>query len=482
MQRGDEPTESADVLVVGAGPAGVVAALRAADLGARTMLVTRGDFGGMAASDGPVPVRTLAHAARLLREARQLGAYGVTVSEPTLDYPRLLARVREVVSSVGSSSVLRAQIAAAGVVVHERVGLARFTDPHTLASEHGLRARADKIVLCTGGVPRQLDVPGVELTATHSDAWSLERVPSSMIVLGGGATAAQVASIFAAFGTRVELFERADRILTTEDVDVSTAVAAAFRERGIVVHEDFGRVERFDAAPGGVRMTYARRGERRDATAELVVVAIGWVADTSALGVPLVGVELDERGFVRVDRHQRTSAPHVLAAGDVTGRRMLVPQAVTAGFVAGTNAVRGDDAVVDDAVAPIGSFTDPEYAQVGLVEVRARASHDVVIAVARFDAATRPIIDGRTFGFCKLIVDRATRLLLGCHLVGERAVDVCQLAAIAIASKLPIGELARLPFSFPTYAGVLALAAARAARALDAAPSGAVELEPTCAR
>jgi dihydrolipoamide dehydrogenase len=131
-----------NVLVIGAGPAGVLAALRAADLGARTTLVARAEFGGMAANDGPVPVRALAHASRLMREARQLGQYGVTVGEPVLDYPRLLARVREVVGEVRAHSSLRQQIDAMGVTVHQQAGVAGFADEHTIETQSGLRLRA----------------------------------------------------------------------------------------------------------------------------------------------------------------------------------------------------------------------------------------------------------------------------------------------------------------------------------------------------
>src|SRR5215470_14839551 len=166
-----------DVIVIGAGPAGAMAALRAAELGASTALITRDEFGGMAANDGPLPVRTLAHAARLIREARQLGQYGVTVSEPALDYPRLLARVREVVSEVRAHSSLRRQIDSLGVTVHEQAGAARFIDPHTIGADSGLRLQADKIIICTGGVSRRLPIPGFELTSTHSDAWGLTSVP-----------------------------------------------------------------------------------------------------------------------------------------------------------------------------------------------------------------------------------------------------------------------------------------------------------------
>ena len=224
------PAPPSDVLVIGAGPAGAVAALRAADLGARTALVTSSAFGGMAANDGPVPVRTLAHAAGLMREARQLGQYGIAVSAPVLDYRRLLARAREVVADVVAHSSLREQIDTAGVTVHEKAGLARFADPHTIVTEAGLRLRADKIIICVGGVSRRLPIPGFELTSTHSSAWALTEVPRSMLVIGGGATGVQVASIFNAFGSRVELFEAGPRILSAEDEDVAAAVAATFRE------------------------------------------------------------------------------------------------------------------------------------------------------------------------------------------------------------------------------------------------------------
>jgi dihydrolipoamide dehydrogenase len=456
-----------NVIVIGAGPAGVLAALRAADLGARTAIITRDEFGGMAANDGPVPVRTLAHAARLIREARQLSLYGIAVSEPSLDYPRLLARVHEVVNDVRAHSALRGQIDSLGVPVYERAGAARFADPHTIETESGLRLQAEKIILCTGGVSRRLSVPGFELTATHSDAWGLTSVPPSMLVIGGGATGAQVASIFNAFGSRVQLFQAGPRILLTEDEDVSAAVATAFRESGIVVREDFGEIESFEKTPSGVRMIFSKDGARDSAEATLAVVAVGWVANTAGLNLVAAGVETDHRGFVRVDDYLRTSAPHIFAAGDITGRLMLVPQAIQDGFVAATNAVRGATMKLGDQVSPIGSFTDPEYAQVGLTEAKARETRDVVTAVVRFDSTTRTIIDGRTTGFCKLIADRATYKILGCHVVGERAVEITQVAAIAIAAGMRVDELAQVPLSFPTYAGILGRVAASAARQLN---------------
>ncbi|HEU4769095.1 MAG TPA: FAD-dependent oxidoreductase, partial [Pyrinomonadaceae bacterium] len=246
-----------DVIIIGAGPAGVVAALRAGDLGAKTALVTCELFGGMAANDGPVPVRTLAHAARLMRDARQLSRYGINVSEPVLDYAALLERVREVTGDVRAHSSFRKNIDDAGVSVYEQSGAVRFVDPHTIRTASGLELQGKNIVICTGGVSRRLSVPGAELTATHSDAWTLKEVPTSMLVIGGGATGAQVASVFNAFGSEVQLFHAGSRILPTEDEDVSHAVAAAFRQSGIQVREDFGVIESFEKTSAGVRMHYS---------------------------------------------------------------------------------------------------------------------------------------------------------------------------------------------------------------------------------
>src|SRR5215208_3909401 len=251
-----------DVIVIGAGPAGVLAALRAGDLGAKTALITRHEFGGMAANDGPVPVRTLAHAARLIREARQLSLYGISVGDPVLDYSRLLARVRAVVSDVQAHSAFRQQVDSVGVTVYEGAGDARFADPHTVETNGGLRLQAEKFIICTGGMNRRLSVTGSELTASHSDAWHLTSVPPSMLVIGGGATGAQVASIFNAFGSRIQLFQAGPRIVPTEDEDVSAAVACGFRKSGIEVRENFGAIDSFEKTPTGVRMNFSKNGHR----------------------------------------------------------------------------------------------------------------------------------------------------------------------------------------------------------------------------
>ena len=250
--------ERVDVVVIGAGPAGVVAALRAARLGARTTLITRDQVGGMAAEDGPVPVRALAQAARLRREARHLDRYGIGTTETTLDYGRLLARVREVVAEVAQHLRPRAELQEAGVVLSRtrRHRPVRRCSHHRGRPWHPPPGRQGHRV-CGRHQPGPAGA-GAELAGSHRDAWTLTTVPESLLVVGAGATGVQVASVFAELGSHVALFEAGPRILATEDEDVSRTMAAAFRGAGIDVREDFGQVRGFEQTPGGVRMRFER--------------------------------------------------------------------------------------------------------------------------------------------------------------------------------------------------------------------------------
>jgi pyruvate/2-oxoglutarate dehydrogenase complex dihydrolipoamide dehydrogenase (E3) component len=288
-----------------------------------------------------------------------------------------------------------------------------------------------------------------------------------MLVVGAGATGVQVASIFQTFGSRVQLFEAGPRILATEDDDVSATVVAAFRQSGMVVRENFGSIESFEKTPSGVRMVFSKDGMRDSAEGALVVAAVGWVTDTADLNLSAARVETDPQGYVLVDAYLQTSAPNILAAGGITGRQVYLPQAVHDGFVAATNAVEGPTTTLGDEVSPIGSFTNPEYAHVGLTEFKARETHDVAIGVVHSDETPRTIIDGQTTGFCKLIAERATGKFLGCHVVGEYAVEIVQAGAVAIAGGLRVDDLAKVPLSFPTYAAILGRAAFRAAQQIN---------------
>ncbi len=459
-----------DVLVIGAGPAGISAATEAVQLGANTALVTKDYVGGMATMDGPVPVRTLAHAARLVREATHLEKYGIASVPPKVDFPKLLERVNEVVEEVYESIQGRIELEARGVTIYEHAGLARFVDPHTIETESGLTLQGERIIICTGGHSRQLPVPGAEHCVTHSDAWELKEIPESMIVIGSGGTGAQVASIFNAFGTKIHLFELAPRILVTEDEDVSAVVSQAFKDNGMNVvtgSDGFKGVEAIEKLADGFRFHYQMGAAGESVDASLVVVAIGWLANAKGINLKAAGVQTDHRGYIKVDRTLQTNVPHIFAAGDVTGRLMLVPTSVQAGHYAAANALQSDRQRMPMDLIPFGSFTDPEYAKIGLTEAQALEQYDIEVAKIDFAGHPRNIIDGHKIGFCKMIADRHSHEIIGCHVVGERAAETVQLVAAGMKVGLMVEELADIPLSFPTYVAIVGRTALEISQRLE---------------
>lgn len=454
--------ESYDVVVIGGGPAGVTAALRARELGVEVALIERGTLGGICTNDGCVPTRVLARAARLARDAEQFADYGLDGETPVVDFARLLQKTRSVVYRVHEKKQLRGQLESAGVRVLDGAGEVRFTDAHTLALAGG-SLRGESFILCAGGHARRIPFPGVEHALTHSDVWSLGQLPRSVVVIGGAATGCQLASVFAAFGARTRLLDVAPRLLGVEDEVVSEGVAAAFGRRGIEVVTGIGGIEGIEKQDGHLRLSYREEGEVRALQAEEAVLAVGWVGNVEGLNLQAAGVEV-ERGYVRVDDALRTSAPHVFAAGDITGRMMLVQSATFEGNLAAERAVLGGERGYRHEIVAHGGFTDPEYASVGLTERRAREEHDCVASVVSYADLDRGVIDRYSEGFCKLVVDRSSRRVLGAHIVGEQAVEVVQIAATAMRAGMRVEELADVELAYPTFTAIVGLAARRALR------------------
>lgn len=447
-----------DVVVVGGGPAGTAAALRAAELGARVVVVEGSRTGGTCVNTGCVPTRVLAKTARLVREVRTAGEWGITVSEQAVDWSRTVSRVRSTIERVQDAKAEPGKLAAAGVeLVLE--GRARFTGPHEIElAATGRRVRGRTFILCVGGHSRRLPVPGTELATLPEDVLGLPALPRRLAVVGGGNTGAQLVTIFSAFGSRVTLLEVAPRILAHTDAAVSAAVQEAFTEQGVRVVTGVETVVGLEQSGDGIDLTWRAGGEHRERF-DAVITATGWPAAIEGLGLEAAGVTTTRSG-VPVDEYLSTNVGHVFAAGDANQQAMLVQAAHSEAEAAARNAVLGPTRRAQHHLLPSGGFTDPDYAGVGLTEEQARARDEhCVVALVPYATMERPIIDDRPRGFLKLIADRRRELLLGAHAVGEEAVEVVQAVTTAMAAGVDVSTLAKVEFAYPTYSAVIGVAA-----------------------
>jgi len=466
-----------DIIVIGGGPAGVTAALRARELGASVALVERDRLGGTCTNDGCVPTRVLARAARLVRESEHFAEYGLIAERPFLDFPHLMARTQQVVYQVHEKKQLVKHLSESGVMVYEGLGQARLRDAHSIALDSPVQTldnpvadlEAEKFILCVGGQARRLNFPGADLALTHSDVWSLRSLPRSVAIIGGAATGCQLASIFAAFGAEVTLLDLAPRILPVEDETVSQAMQAAFQDRGIHLYTGISGVERIERRRRELSLVFARQGERLEVQAERIIMAVGWPGNLDALNLPAAGVGTNGP-YIAVNDFLQTSAENIFAAGDVTGRMMLVQSAGYQARAAAENAVQGIGQPSRHLIVPHGGFTDPEYASVGLTESQARSEGNCAAAVVSYAEMDRAVIDGLPEGFCKLIVSVPDHRILGAHVVGEQAVEVTQMVAAGMAADMTVDQLAALEISYPTYTAVLGLAARKIVSELGVMP------------
>jgi pyruvate/2-oxoglutarate dehydrogenase complex dihydrolipoamide dehydrogenase (E3) component len=461
-----------DLIVLGGGPTGVTAALRARELGATVALIERETLGGICTNDGCVPTRVLAKAARLLRDTDQHVEYGLVGECPALDFAKLLSRAQQVVYTIHEKKQLQEHLRASGADVFVQTGPARFLDPHTVVTGTGLRLSGEKFVICTGGRARRLSFPGAELAITHSDVWRLHTRPASVAILGAAATGCQLASVMQDFGTQVSLLDAAPRILPGEDEAVSAAVAQAFADQGMLVETGIGFDTRIEKEDRELILHYSKNGQAQTRPVSAVILAVGWQGNVDELGLEAAGVA-HERSYIQVNEYLQSTADHIYAAGDVTGDMMLVQSGQYEAGVAVENALLGNQRRLEHKIVPHGGFTDPEYASVGLTESQARDIESIAVATVPYASLDRAVIDGQTTGFCKLIVSAASRQILGAHVVGEQAVEVVQMVAAGMAANMTVEQLAMLEIAYPTFTAVVGLAARQIVRQLGLMPLAA---------
>jgi len=453
------------VIVVGGGPAGVKAALRARELGADVTIIESKRLGGTAFNEGPAPVRTLARAARLRADTSLFSTFGLEGNAPSVNFKEVIKNANRVSAYANEIRHVTAKVREQGIEVVDEVGPAHFVDRTTLQTADGRKFQGDRIILAVGGAPRKLPIPGNELALSFHDLWEMEELPRRVTVVGGSATGCQLASILIDFGAQVDIIEFADRLTPPSDVDISHGLEAAFKARGMNVLTGT-RSDGIEASNARLRVSYTRGEETGSLETDAVFLMVGWPANLSSLNLEAAGITL--RGpYIQVDEHLRTNVPEIFVAGDANGVSMFVQSALQQGSVAAHNAILGAEQVYIPHAVATGSFTEPEYGSVGLTEAKARENHDCIVEVVNYDVLPRAVMDARTDGMCKLIFDSKTLKLLGAHVLGSYSAEVIQVAATCIAAGMTVTQIAELELAFPTFTEAIGIAARRICRNLS---------------
>jgi len=446
-----------DLAVIGAGSAGFSAAITAAEHGASVALIGHGTIGGTCVNVGCVPSKTMIRAAEALHGARAAGRFPGISGEATVnDWRSLIAAKDDLVSTLRQKKYADLLPEYDGITYLE--GAARLNGAGVLVE--GGPVAADKIIIATGGRPAVPPIPGIETVAylTSTTLLELEKLPRSLIVIGGGYIGAELAQMMARMGVAVTVVCRS-RLLPQVEPEVSDALAAAFRAEGITLHCGIT----YDACredETGVTVCVEEDGDPVELTAERLLVATGRAPNTEQLGIKEAGIEQDRRGAVVVDDHMRTSRPGVYAAGDVTNRDQFVYMAAFGAKLAALNALNGDSLRYDNAAMPWVVFTDPQVAGVGLGEVAAReAGFEVKTLVLPLDQVPRALAARDTRGLIKLVADAKSDRLLGGQILAPEGADSIQTLAMAVKFGMTAKALGETIFPYLTTVEGLKLAA-----------------------
>jgi dihydrolipoamide dehydrogenase len=445
--------DSYDVIVIGGGPGGYVAAIRAAQLGKSTAVVEKDKAGGRCLNYACIPAKTMLHTAEVLDEARSSADIGVKVTGAELDWEALGKRRTDVSAGLENG--------VAGLFKNNKIefieGEGSLTDGGNVKVGDTVY-ETDKVIVATGSVAQS--IPGVEFSDRVLDtwgAWSLPEQPQSVAVVGAGASGAEIASAYIRFGTEVKLIEMLDQILPTEDKDLVRVVERTFKKQGIEVSTGTP-VENVEVGEDSVRFTYGENS----AEVDYLMIAGGRVPDVEALGLEAAGIKLADDGKIEIDEYQRTSNANVYAIGDVVRGAALAHKAMEEGIVAAEHAAGEQTHPVNIDLVPGATFCHPQVASVGLTEARAKeAGHDIKSAKFKLGGVGAGSVYNDRDGMVKLVVDKQYGEILGAHIVGNRACDMIAELVATMALEGGNQELSRIMHPHPTISEAI-LDAARA--------------------
>jgi dihydrolipoamide dehydrogenase len=446
-------SERLDIVVVGAGPAGYVAALRAGQLGLRVALVERAALGGVCLNRGCIPTITMREAALHARAIREAAAFGLLSGELVVDYAAVLKRRERVVARLraGVQNLLRKQ----GVQLI--TGHGRLVGPAALEVLSGedqpsRLLEAQTLVLATGSRPLDLEFPGSDhpRVIDSDGALSLADLPPRLLVLGGGAIGSEWSMNLARLGSRVTVAEIQPQLLPLEEPEVSHALAESMRREGIDVRAGTTAAAVEQTREGGLHVEFTGDSQP-PVEVDYVLVAAGRLPLTDGLGSEELGLEQDALGFLSVDEDYRTNIPSILAVGDLTGEALRSHVAMRQGTLAVERLAGLRPRPLHKERIPVITFTDPEVAHVGLGEAEARGrGMDVVTGLFPYAAAGRGVVMGAESGLTKVVAESATGRLVGLHVIGPHAGELVGQGVLALEMGSTLEDLASLTRSHPT--------------------------------
>ncbi len=432
---GTNPTRNApqyDLLVIGAGAAGMGAAIKAAELGYSCALIEAGTIGGTCVNVGCVPSKALLRASEAYHHAGNHEFPGVYTRAEGLDWEKVIAEKDLLVEGLRQQKYINVIEAYPQITLFH--GKAEFQTDGSVLVDGDQVIRGSKTVIATGAAPRMLPLKGIETVEvlTSTTAMELEQLPHSMIVVGGRYIALEQSQMFARFGTKVTLLQRSERLIPEHEPEISEGIAEVFREEGIDLQTGVELLEIREEG-GDKIITAGVNGQTREFHAEHVLMATGRSANTEKLELERVGVEIDASGAIVVDDATQTVNPDIYAAGDVTNRPQLVYVAAAAGAVAAENALLGSRKKLDLSVLPEVIFTDPQISVVGLTEAQAVAQgRQVETAQIPLEHVPRALAARNTRGLIKLVSEHSSKRLLGAHVLAAEGGEIIQSAAMAI--------------------------------------------------
>lgn len=452
-------TESTDLLVLGGGPGGYVAALKAADLGVQTTIVDDNPvLGGVCLREGCIPSKALLHVAHLIDDAAHADKFGITFSTPKIDIDKLRGFKQSVVDRLCGGINVLANKRKVRVVK----GRGRFEDNKTVRVEGGDVARLQfkQCIIATGSRPKRLPASVIppECCIDSTGALELKDIPKTLLIIGGGYIGLELGQVYAALGSKVTVIEALDRLLPGADEDLVRPLAAKLSKQFDAIHTG-AKIEGAQPTGRGVEVTFTKGGERHKLTFDRVLASVGRQPNTDNIGLENTKVKVDARGFIEVDLQRRTTDKRIYAIGDVAGDPMLAHKASREGIVA-AEAIAGHHAAFDVAAIPAVVYTDPELAWCGLTETEA-AAHGRAVKVGKFQwgASGRAIAMGKPEGLTKIISDAETRRVLGVGIVGAHAGDLIAEAVLAMEMGAAADDLAMTIHPHPATSETLMEAA-----------------------